>query len=327
MSDTITTTNATPGMPTAPRPPLWRRPWAQAAAGLTLLAAVGVMAASATNHPDAVAPRTAPASLPFPQATSATQVVNGDDYAVYKAVSRANLAGPNELLYASGHIDNAATGVHPGPGGWAELIVIARTPADAAMLAAEMRSTVDAIDAANPVPSPYRLALTYLPNDPDKATAGPLIVRVIGNLDAMQAFLGTWSPNPAALLPPTGASPAAAAPRPASPAPASPLPAANTSGCPSSAQLMAAWDAASAEARRSWTPLVPSGMSDITCWRTWAVASPIVNANGLVVFYEQGRQWHLLPQTQLSQFDTAVCDIPGAPAEWSSPAEGPATCS
>jgi hypothetical protein len=68
-------------------------------------------------------------------------------------------------------------------------------------------------------------------------------------------------------------------------------------------------------------------MSDITCWRAWAVASPVVQANGLVVFRRQGGQWHLLPETELQAFDSAICGNPDAPPDWSSPADGPATCS
>jgi hypothetical protein len=294
---------------------------------LTAAAALFVAVLTAAGCGSAAHPATATgpcgASCPAPQATDASQVVTHDGYKFAWTQERGGLSGPYPGLYGAGHIDNAATGFKPSADGLevnsgAELFVITRTPADAAALASQMQATVDAIDGANPFPSPFRLALVYLPADHDRATAGPLNVRVIGSEAALRYFLAQWSPDPAALLPPTV---------PASPAPASSVPAANTSGCPSSAQLMAAWDAASAAARRSWTPLVPSGMSDITCWRTWAVASPIVNANGLVVFYQQGGQWHLLPQTQLSQFDTAVCDIPGAPAKWSSPAEGPATCS
>ena len=68
-----------------------------------------------------------------------------------------------------------------------------------------MQSTVDAIDAANPPPSPFRLALTYFPDDHDRATAGPLNVRVIGNEGALRLFLDTWAPAPGLLLPPPGA--------------------------------------------------------------------------------------------------------------------------
>jgi hypothetical protein len=107
---------------------------------------------------------------------------------------------------------------------------------------------------------------------------------------------------------------------------ASPVPSANAQGCPSSAQLMAAWDAAPPAARRSWTPLSPSRMGNITCWRSWVVASPVMRANGLVVFQEQGGRLHLLPATRLTEFDAAICGNPDAPAAWSRPA-GPATCS
>jgi hypothetical protein len=128
--------------------------------------------------------------------------------------------------------------------------------------------------------------------------------------------------------PPPGQQPAAS-PAPASPAPAaaSSVPPANASGCPGSAQLLAAWDAAPPAARRSWiTGMVPSGMADITCWRMWAVASPVVQANGLVVFHEQEGRWHLLPETELNRFNTAICGSADAPPAWSGPA-GPATCS
>jgi hypothetical protein len=134
---------------------------------------------------------------------------------------------------------------------------------------------------------------------------------------------GAGSQQPAVPAPsPSPQTTAAAVP---ASAPASPIPSANARGCPSSAQLLAAWAAAPPAVRQ--TPLSPSGMSDITCWRAWAVASPVWQANGLVVFYEQDGQWHLLPETELSQFDAAVCGSPDAPPAWSNPADGPATCS
>jgi hypothetical protein len=109
-------------------------------------------------------------------------------------------------------------------------------------------------------------------------------------------------------------------------APASPVPAANARGCPGTARLLAAWNAAPLAVRRSWTPLSPSGMSGITCWHSWVVASPVMNANGLVIFYEQNGRLRLLPEARLSQFDAAICGSPDAPPAWSGPA-GPATCS
>jgi hypothetical protein len=212
MSDTITT-NAAAGIPAVPSPPLWRRPWAQAAAGLALIAAVAAMIAvsTPTHHPAA---QVAPASRAWPQATDASQVVTGDGFTFAWAQERGGLAGPYPDLYGAGLIDNAATGFKPpatsGPyagldvSAGAELFIIARTPADAAELAGEMQSTVDAIDGANPAPSPFRLALVYLPNDPDRAAAGPLNVRVVGSEAALRYFLDTWAPNPQFLLPPPG---------------------------------------------------------------------------------------------------------------------------
>ena len=153
-----------------------------------------------------------------------------------------------------------------------------------------------------------------------------------GTTDALQpvyrqvvATCQQYGADPPPSQPPPVTAPLAS-PAPAAPAPASSVPSANASGCPGSAQLMAAWDAAPPSARRSWTPLSPSGMSSISCWRAWAVASPVVQANGLVIFREQSGEWHLLPETELSWFDGAICNAPGAPAAWSGPA-GPATCS
>jgi hypothetical protein len=95
-------------------------------------------------------------------------------------------------------------------------------------------------------------------------------------------------------------------------------------GCPGSAQLMAAWNAAPAGARQ--TRLTVSGFNDISCWQGWVVASPIMNANGLVVF-SRHNGLHLLPSTELQQFSSAVCSSPDSPAAWKNPADGPATCS
>lgn len=58
--------------------------------------------------------------------------------------------------------------------------------------------------------------------------------------------------------------------------------------------------------------------------QTWTVAAPSMKADGLVVFYEQSDHWHVLPETQLSSFNAAICNNSGAPAAWSSPVEGPA---
>jgi Protein of unknown function (DUF2510) len=91
-------------------------------------------------------------------------------------------------------------------------------------------------------------------------------------------------------------------------------------GCPGSAALMAAWQAAPEEAATRI-----SGFNDISCWQGWVVASPITNANGMVAFSSRGGL-HLLSSAEMQQFDSAVCSSPNAPADWSGPA-GPANCS
>lgn len=122
------------------------------------------------------------------------------------------------------------------------------------------------------------------------------------------------------------ASPSVTAPQAPTAAPPTVYPSQSpqASGCQTSSHLLAAWNA-DPSARLSWTTLHVSGFQDITCWREWIVASPITNANGLVVFYTQHGQVHLLPETDLPKLDTAVCSSPDAPSDWTGPA-GPATC-
>jgi hypothetical protein len=50
-----------------------------------------------------------------------------------------------------------------------------------------------------------------------------------------------------------------------------------------------------------------------------------MNANGLVVFHAENGRLYVLPETDLSQFDAAICNVTQAPADWSGPA-GPASC-
>jgi hypothetical protein len=100
-------------------------------------------------------------------------------------------------------------------------------------------------------------------------------------------------------------------------------------GCPGSAQLMTAWNAAPTSVFRSQgisKRLSISGFNDISCWRGWVVASPIANANGTVEFYEQ-TGLHMLSRTEMRQFNSAVCSSRDSPAAWKNPAAGPATCS
>jgi hypothetical protein len=136
------------------------------------------------------------------QPTAAQIVAGTGNYQLYADVPSSNLRGPSPLLYASGHIANAATGVNTA-GDAAELVLIARSPADAQFLDGELQPGVAAIDAAIPAPSAERIALIYLPHDPDRAAgAGPLSVMVIGGFAAVQTLVGNWSSSPSALLPP-----------------------------------------------------------------------------------------------------------------------------
>lgn len=99
-------------------------------------------------------------------------------------------------------------------------------------------------------------------------------------------------------------------------------------GCPSSGQLLAAWNAAPASSRGSWfTGMTPTGFSGTECWHQWVVTSPVIQANGLVVFTDTRGQLSLLPETDLSELDAAICGVAGAPTvSWAGPG-GPATCS
>jgi hypothetical protein len=100
----------------------------------------------------------------------------------------------------------------------------------------------------------------------------------------------------------------------------------DSTGCPTSAQLLLAWNQAPQTARLSWTPLTPTAFEGTTGWNGWVVTNPIVNANGTVIFTETNRQLSLLPETRLSKFDAAVCGVSSAPAAWSNRAAGPANC-
>lgn len=127
-------------------------------------------------------------------------------------------------------------------------------------------------------------------------------------------------------------------PEPESPAssspsaqPSYPTPTPETSGpagCPGSAALTAAWNAAPASTlqAQSISRIPISGFDEISCWQGWVVADPIGNANGTAVFGTQDGL-HMLTADQLQQFTKAVCTTPGAPADWNNPAAGPASCS
>lgn len=99
-------------------------------------------------------------------------------------------------------------------------------------------------------------------------------------------------------------------------------------GCPTSAQLLAAWNAAPVGARDSWfTGMTPTGFFGTECWHRWVVTSPVIQANGSVVFTDTGGHLVLLPEADLSELDAAICGVAGAPTvSWAGPG-GPASCS
>lgn len=140
------------------------------------------------------------------------------------------------------------------------------------------------------------------------------------------AAVQTDGGNPAGAGNPAGSSspsPVASAAMPAYTPSTDPL----SVGCPSSGQLLAAWDAAPASARHSWMTLTPTGFFGTECWRQWVVTNPVIQGNGSVVFTETGGRLSLLPEADLSELDAAICGVAGAPAvSWAGPG-GPATCS
>jgi hypothetical protein len=70
-----------------------------------------------------------------------------------------------------------------------------------------------------------------------------------------------------------------------------------------------------------------SGFVGTSCWHQWVVTDPVMQGNGSVVFTDAGSQLSLLPETDLSELDSAICGVAGAPStDWAGPG-GPATCS
>ena len=99
--------------------------------------------------------------------------------------------------------------------------------------------------------------------------------------------------------------------------PAAPLPLA----CPTSAQLLAAWNTAPAALRQSWVAPQVTGFTNIACWHGWVVAEPTATSpgNGAVVFSQVGAL-HLITTAELNQqFRSAVCSSPNPPPGWTSP--------
>ena len=99
-----------------------------------------------------------------------------------------------------------------------------------------------------------------------------------------------------------------------------------STGCPTSSQLLAAWNAAPASFRASWTTLTVTGFFSTECWHQWVVTNPVMQGNGPVIFTDASGRLTVFPATDLREFDAAVCGVAGAPSDWSGGA-GPATCS
>ena len=91
--------------------------------------------------------------------------------------------------------------------------------------------------------------------------------------------------------------------------------------CPTSAQLMTAWNAAPSAVRQSWAGAPVTSFTGISCWDSWVVAIPGSSflGNGEFVFSQAGGL-HLITVQQLQQeFRPAVCASPDAPPGWKSP--------
>jgi hypothetical protein len=92
-----------------------------------------------------------------------------------------------------------------------------------------------------------------------------------------------------------------------------------TQSCPTSAELLTVWDAASPALRQSWAApsMTITGFAAIGCWSSWVVATPMSSSpgNGTFVFSQQGTL-HLIPVAQMQAFRNAVCASPDSPIAW-----------
>jgi hypothetical protein len=96
---------------------------------------------------------------------------------------------------------------------------------------------------------------------------------------------------------------------------------------PSSAQLLAAFNAAPASVRDGWTAVGAKlfGFDGIECWKAWVVADASGSGDGNMVFSTSGGL-HLMPQSDMDQFGATVCSDPSAPKTWKGPDTGLAAC-
>jgi hypothetical protein len=165
------------------------------------------------------------------------------------------------------------------------------------------RAAADLTAAGNPRYAAAVQELMNLASIPETGLTSAQMAKAHADIRALDSFFGTPGLALSSQLPGPAASP----------------------GCPSSAALLAGWNAAPASAFKSQgiAPGLPvSGFSNITCSQGWVLAYPITKANGYALFSEQGGL-HMLSTAEMRQFHSTVCSSPSTPSAWKNPAQGP----
>ena len=105
--------------------------------------------------------------------------------------------------------------------------------------------------------------------------------------------------------------------------------AASAASCtkPTSAQLLAAFNAAPASVRDGWAAAGAKlfDFGGIECWKAWVVADASGSGDGNMVFSTSGGL-HLMPESDMEQFGATVCGDPSSPKSWKGPDTGLADC-
>jgi predicted Ser/Thr protein kinase len=96
---------------------------------------------------------------------------------------------------------------------------------------------------------------------------------------------------------------------------------------PTSAQLIAAFDASPTTVKDGWAAAGADifEFDGISCWKVWVVASAGGSGEGTMVFSIVGGL-HLMPASDMESFSGAVCADPDSPPSWKGPDTGLATC-
>lgn len=96
---------------------------------------------------------------------------------------------------------------------------------------------------------------------------------------------------------------------------------------PTSAQLVAAFNSASASVQDGWAAAGAQlfGFDGIECWKAWVVADVSGSGDGNMVFSIAGGL-HLMPESDMQQFGGTVCSDPSSPPSWKGPDTGLAAC-